>query len=133
MPVRGSPTVRRRDRQHEARRAGKAELRCQLARRLDGGRREVEADDGGAALRELQRVDAEMALQVQHAQATHVTELGVLDWVELGAAGPQRDEVVVAARAEMDFGPLVPVGAVELAPALDLVAHTESSAPVRRR
>ena len=84
-------------------------------------------------MRELQRIDAEVALQMQHAKAAHVAKLGVLDRMELAAAGAQRGEVVVAARPEMDPGPLVPVGAVQLSPTFGIVTHTESSAPVRRR
>jgi hypothetical protein len=37
-------------------------------------------------LRELQRIDAKMALQMQHAKAAHVAKLGFLDRMQPAAA-----------------------------------------------
>ena len=117
----------------EARAVGKAELARESARRIDRRAGEIEPDHAGAALGEAERVGAEMALQVQHPQPLHVADLGLVDGIERAATGAQGGQVV-ARRLEMNGDPLVPVGAVEVAPVLRGVAHdTASSAPVRRR
>jgi len=117
----------------EARAVGKAELRREIARRSDRRPGEIEPHHRGAALGETERVGAEVALQVQHAQPLHRAELGLVDGIECAATRAQRREIV-ARRLEMNGDPLVPVGAVEFAPVLRGVAHeTVSSAPVNRR
>ncbi|KAK6020599.1 TonB-dependent receptor, partial [Ostertagia ostertagi] len=85
----------------EACSAGQSELDGERVGRVDGGRRKVETDDGGAALREAERVGAEMALQVKHPQAAHVAELGLLYGIQPAASGAQRRQIV-AWRLEMN-------------------------------
>src|SRR5690606_41983486 len=52
---------------HEARAVPEPEFCGRAPRLLDRGHREVDADDLGAALREYEGVEPEMALQMQHA------------------------------------------------------------------
>ena len=75
---------------HEARAVGEAELGRESARRIDRRAGEIEPDHRGAALREAERVGAEVALQVQHPQPLHVADLGLLDGIEHAATGAQR-------------------------------------------
>jgi hypothetical protein len=121
----------------ETRTVREPELLRQRRRRPDRGRREVEADHGRPPLRERQRVGAEVALQVEHAEAVDRSELGLLDRVQPAPARAQRREVV-ARRSEVDADALVPAREVELAPALPVAAgvaahDTASGAPVSRR
>src|SRR5262245_33292305 len=53
--------------QYKASAGGKAKLGGERTGRRDGGRRKIQADDGGAALGEAEAVAAEMTLQVQDA------------------------------------------------------------------
>jgi hypothetical protein len=118
---------------HEARPPAEPELGCERACRVDRRRGKIEPDDRGAALREAERVGAEVALQVQHLEPADLADLGFLDRVQAAATGAQGSEVI-ARRREMDGDALVPVGAIERAPVRDIPAHgTTSSLPVRRR
>ena len=100
----------------EARPGLQAKLLRQLPRRVDGWSGEIEAYDIGAALRQRQRVHAEVALQVQHAQAGHGPELGFLDGIEPAACPRSSRSRAYSLRANVDRHALVPVGAIEPAP-----------------
>jgi hypothetical protein len=110
----------------EARPPGEPELVRQPARGRDRRAREIEPDHLGAALRQRQAVAAEVALQMQDAQPRDRAELGLLDRTQPVMPGAQRRDVVER-RPQMDRDPLVPVGAVDVAPVL--VRHGHPQAP----
>ena len=91
---------------HEAR-VREAELVGERPRQLDGGRREVRAGDARPEPRPRQRVDPEMALQVEQRPTRDIADELDLVRPEPDAAGPEALEVVEVTR-RVDRGPGVP-------------------------
>jgi len=100
---------------------GKAELAGKPTSGIDGGCREVQSDDRGAALRKSQGVGAEMALQVQDAAAGDRPKLRLFNGIEGATPGPQVGKIV-AARAEMERDLFIPMGTIGRPPYR--LAHT---------
>jgi len=105
---------------HEAGPIVDAELGRHAPRLLDRRQREVEADHARAAVRERERVGAEVALQVQHAHVVHAVREQAIDarprdGVEHAVAPPQR-LLVVEVRRDVHGHALVPVRPVGGAP-----------------
>ena len=88
---------------------------CDVACRLDRGRREVQPRDPCALTGPGERVQAEMALQVQERRARDAGQLALLEGAQGRAAGEEPVDVVEVA-AHVDRHALVPQRAVRLAP-----------------
>src|ERR1700731_797526 len=101
------------------------EPRCggQLPRLLDRRRREIEPGDDRALTGEGQRVEPEMALQMDHPLAGDIAKLAALDRMQrLPLPEKSLDRVEAGAVAAVDRHPLVPVAPVGVKESAD-VAH----------
>ena len=112
---------------HEGGAPGEADLGGERARRPDALAGEVDAGDDGAAARPAERVEAEVALQVQQrrALADQRAQLAQLDRAERGAARLEAGDVVQL-RVHVQPDGLVPAGEVGLE---EVVEHRQASAP----
>ena len=93
----------------------KAQFIRQPSRRLDRRRRKIEPNNLSAALRQGQRIAAEMALQVENTQPVDRAQLCLFDRVQQATPSAQCGQIV-GPRGQMDGYALVPVGAIERAP-----------------
>ena len=96
---------------------------------VDRRRREVQTGDLGALPRPGQRVEPEVALEVDEGATGDVGEFLALERTESGSAREECRDVVEVAR-DVDGDPLVPHRPVEVTPPLRLVlrtAHAHSS------
>src|SRR5829696_9040741 len=99
-----------------------AHIGGQIAGRLYGGDREVEARNAGPAAGPAQGVDPEVALEVQQVLARHVADLLYLERLQALLTTLERGLVVELPR-DVDGDPLVPAGPVRLPPLLAPVTH----------
>ena len=117
---------------HEAGPLRQTQIGGEVARGGNGGGREVHPHDLGPALRQCQHIGAEVALQVDHAQAREIADelrqLSLFQRVQPPATGPKRGQVI-AARAHVDGHALVPVGPVEVIGGV--VVHVRIPVPYR--
>ena len=110
------------------------EVRRQLARERDRGRREVDAGDLRAEPRPRQRVEPEMALQVEQRLAGHVAEGRDLVGLDPDAALAEAGDVVEVALG-VQLRPRVPQALVggERRLEVDRVSHLTAPTRTRRR
>ncbi len=106
-----------------------AHLRGEAAGGFDGRLGEVDARHGRAPAGPGERIETEVALEVQQRLATHVANLLELDAVEAGAAGAQLGKVRgIEVGGGVDRRDLVPVAAVGFDEVL-VIGHGRMIAP----
>jgi hypothetical protein len=108
----------------------------QRARLLERGGREVDADHAGAAPRERDRIEADVALEVQHVEprdrADGLAQPRRLGFSQRVRAGHQRLGVVVRV-LPVDGRQRVPMGPVDAASGLAIHKGAREDIPARRR